>query len=387
MNIINVSTILPLENLKRENDIVVRIQENLARKYAYEFEIVKSLPYVNKFLSNINKKWKLYYKYQNEKIVSVSNFKTIIYPWISPPTSNFCFNCIFIPINFIFYKVFYKKLIIKNFNTADLILAQNTIPDSLIAYWLSKDYNVPYILNIRGNFNTKIIDLPIFKKIYKNSFAVITHSPVNYKKLKTKIEINLILHPIDEIFYDNSEKDFSFIRLVTVCRLIKLKNIDWVIDALSALNVKKCHFEYHIVGDGPELHSLMDKAKKFNLTDKIFFHGHKDRLFVADILKKSHIFIMPSYPETLGRAFLEAAASGCLCIGHKNTGVDGFFTDHESGFFVTKESISARLEKIYVHFSKCFVESYTNKSKKMVENLTWEKICDEYNNLYLKSRS
>ncbi len=386
MNIINVSTILPLDNLKRENDIVIRIQENLVRKYNHKFEIVKSLPYVNKLIARINKKWKIYYKYQKEKIVSVGGFKTIIYPWISPPTSYFFANYFFIPINFLLYNFYYKKLIITNIKDVDLILVQNTIPDSLIAYWLSKEFNVPYILNIRGNFNTKIINLPIFKKIYKNSLAVITHSPVNYQKLKSKINLKLILHPVDEIFYDNSEKDYSCIRLVTVCRLIKLKNIDWVIDALGVLNEKKYHFEYHIVGDGPEMHSLVDKAKKNNLTGKVFFHGHRDPFFVAEILKKSHIFIMPSYPETLGRAFLEAAASGCLCIGHENTGVDGLFSDSKTGFFVTKESLSSKLEKIFINFSKNYVETYTNKSKKIVENLTWDKICFEYNNLYLKSR-
>ena len=386
MKVLNISTIIPLEGLKRENDIILRIQDYLKKHYGYEFNLAISLPFVNNALAKLKNKWRIYKYYQKKEIADVEGYKSLIFPWISPPSSNFYLNYLFVPFNYFFYKISLEKKFINyisSFDSSlDLIIAQNTIPDAIIAYMLGKKYSVPYILNVRGNFKKAVINVPFLKKVFKNAKAVITHSPVNFKKLDGRIEIKLLLHPVDPIFFNKNNHDYNIIKLVSVCRILSMKNLNWVITALAALNNKEFNFEYHIIGDGPELGSLRELTKKNNLQNKIIFHGYQNKEFIKKTLDISHVFIMPSYPETLGRAFLEAAASNCLIIGHKNTGVDGLFEHGKSAIFVDKKTIFYELDSLFDNFSHLYLRSYCDQAEHIVKNLTWEKIGEKYECLF-----
>ena len=250
MKILNISTIIPLEDLKRENDIVLRVQDYLQKEYGYEFKIAKSLPYVNKVLAAHSRKWERYLEYQKVGLTNVQGYQTLVYPWIAPPTSKFWINYLFVPLNWIWFKVHLQKKFSVLAKNADLFVAQNTIPDALVAYWLHEKYGKPYLLNLRGNIQRKFIFLPLFDNVFKKAFKVITHSPTIYNNLKQSINIRLLPHPVDEKFFSEEKMEFSSMKLVSVCRLLRLKNIDWVISALASLNQKGYKFEYHIVGDG-----------------------------------------------------------------------------------------------------------------------------------------
>jgi glycosyltransferase involved in cell wall biosynthesis len=91
---------------------------------------------------------------------------------------------------------------------------------------------------------------------------------------------------------------------------------------------------------------------------------------------------MPSYPETLGRSFLEAAASNCLVIGHKDTGVDGLLKHNKSAILVEKHTLTNELLKIFDEFSYKFLKKYTSNARKVVNELTWDKIGNKYDYLY-----
>ena len=236
MKILNICSILPLEGLKLENDIVLRIQDHLSEKYKYEFFVAKSLPYTPRILGVFNKKWKAYFDYLKRKNTIIQEYKSIIYPWIMLPTSNLYINYLLMPVNFILYFFSSRKALIQEAKKSDIILAQNNIPDAIVAYLLAKNTKTPYVLNIRGVFNPIILRLPFLCKVYENANKIITHSPQNFKKLSSVIPIQLIPHPVDSIFFNdddvNSEEP---IRIISVCRLLKLKNIDSVIIALSKL--------------------------------------------------------------------------------------------------------------------------------------------------------
>ena len=365
-----------------ENDIIVIMQDYLKKKYNYKFTIAKSLPYVNRWLAKCSKKWGKYYEYQQKGVSDVQDYQTLVYPWIALPTSNFWLNYFLIPINWIWFQICLQRKFSVLTKKTDLFLAQNTIPDAVVAYWLNKKYSVPYIYNIRGDFNPYIPSLPFLKSVFKNAADMITPNPTNYNNLKHSFNIEFIPHPVDSLFYNDDKKDFSTIKLISICRLLSCKHIDWVINILASLNEKGYQFEYHIAGDGPELRNLKLLTTKLNLTNRINFHGYLNKSDVNKLLKTSHIFIMPSYPETLGRAFLEAAASNCLCVGHKNTGVDGLFKHQESAIFVDKNTIANEIETIFQKFSGDFFEPYIKNARHIVNQLTWEKIGGKYHEVY-----
>lgn len=383
--ILNISSIIPLKGLENENDIVIQIQQKIMKKFNYNFMIFKSIPYTPFLLKFLKIKWRKYYEYKNLES-KVGGFNVFVYPWIFFFSSNFWLNYILLPINIVYFKFNIKKKLLKNTLDCDLIFAQNNIPDAVIAYLLHKKTKKPYILNVRGDFNIFMFRLPFISKVYESASKIITHSPNYYNQCKNIINIDLILHPIDSEFYNiNIKTHESTINLVTVCRLVKLKNIDLVITSLSKLKKLNYNFIFNIIGDGPEEENLKKLVKFNNLEDNVFFHGYKNKSFIKQYLFDSHVYIMPSYPETLGRSFLEAAAANCLVVGHQGTGVDGVFINNKSAIFVQKHTLFAQIKFIFDNKSVSFFENYTKNSTKIVSKLNWENITSKYNNLFIEA--
>lgn len=381
MKILNISSIIPLQGLKRENDIVLRIQDYMDKEYNHEFIVSKSLPYTPFILTLLSDKWSKYRAYHKKSNIEINGAKAIIYSWLMPPTSNFWINYLLIPFNYLWYKLVIRKIIISVAEKSDAILAQNLIPDTLVAYWLAKELDKPFIINLRGDSNPKWFRLPLLKNVIQSANNIITHSPTNYNKFKNEYVVNLIPHPIDQCFFKSEERVKKSPKLISVCRLLKLKNIDWVLEALSNLKKKGYKFEYEIVGDGPEFDKLNRLAFDLNLIDMVKFSGYLEKTQIVKKLHDANIFIMPSYPETLGRAFLEAAAAGCLIIGHKNTGVDGLFDHEKSAYFVEKNNIEQYIKRSIDNIIRNDNE-LIEISIQQVKDLTWNNIGDTYDRIY-----
>jgi len=383
MKVLNICSLLPLEGLERENDIILRLQDHLARRYGYDFKIAKSLPYVNAPLARVRRKWRVYYEYQSRAFVEVGGYPTLVYPWLSLPTARFSVNYLLLPFNRVFFTRLYRRFA-PWVEEADLILAQYPIPDGAAACWLSGKFGKPYVVTVRRPYTG--FQASLLEEVFARAAAVVTPSPANYRNLKPRMEITFIPHPVDEIFFGgDTEKTFDVPRLVSVCRLLKLKHLDWVISVLGSLSREYPRFEYHVAGDGPERRSLEALVRRYGLEGKVFFHGHLPREKVRDLLASSHVFVMPSYPETLGRAFLEAAACGCVCVGHKGTGVDGILVHGESGFFVDKNSLRPVMETILRDFSPAFLAPYAAKARLAVRDFTWDEVCGKYHEVYTRA--
>nr|MDA3882764.1 glycosyltransferase family 4 protein [Bacteroidales bacterium] len=70
----------------------------------------------------------------------------------------------------------------------------------------------------------------------------------------------------------------------------------------------------------------------------VHFAGRLSREKVFEQLKRHHIFVMPSYPETFGLAYLEAMAAGCIVIGTQGWGIDGIVKDGINGFLYNSKN-------------------------------------------------
>ena len=100
--------------------------------------------------------------------------------------------------------------------------------------------------------------------------------------------------------------------IVTVARLLRWKNIGWVVDAMASLSSST----YLIVaGDGPESPQLRSQAEASTAAKRIRFVGHVDP---APYLAASDIFALPSSIESFGIVYGEAMLSGLPCIGLRN---------------------------------------------------------------------
>lgn len=153
----------------------------------------------------------------------------------------------------------------------------------------------------------------------------------------------------EEIIVENStanEYSSGPIKLISACSLIGLKNVDKVIRAVLILKNKGYQARLDICGDGPLKDYLITLVKELGLIDQVVFHGFLPRQTVLEKMRESNVFLMPSAPETLGLAFLESMASGCVVVGHRGWGIDGIIKDGVDGFLVnspTPEEIAHKV--------------------------------------------
>ncbi|MCL5457523.1 glycosyltransferase family 4 protein [Loigolactobacillus coryniformis] len=189
-------------------------------------------------------------------------------------------------------------------------------------------------------------------KLYNNTYARSQSIYNSFFKLKlSNLNKALILSgaPVSSIniearMYSRKEK----ISILYVGKLIKRKQVDKIIEALSLFRAK-FSFTLDVFGEGDQKEKLIELGKK-KLGKSIEFHAPVSHLEILKFMKKSDIFVMPSINETLGLVYLEAMACGNLVIGSRNEGIDGIIKNKINGFLVNPNSVidlASTLEEIF----------------------------------------
>ncbi|MBI3675206.1 MAG: glycosyltransferase family 4 protein [Proteobacteria bacterium] len=125
------------------------------------------------------------------------------------------------------------------------------------------------------------------------------------------------------------------VRFVSVSYLNEGKGIDIALRALAA--ARNSGFEewrYTIIGGGEEFRSLVDLTSSLGLNSKVFFLGFQPHDRVFGLLREADVFVLPSYREAFGIAYLEAMVSGLLTIGVRGQGPSAFIEDGVTGLLV-----------------------------------------------------
>lgn len=132
------------------------------------------------------------------------------------------------------------------------------------------------------------------------------------------------------------------VRLVSVSNLHEGKGIDLNLRALSELAGSGCaNWRYTVVGDGHERLALEKLARDLQLTNKVRFVGRCNMEEVAGYLRASDVFVLPSYREAFGIAYLEAMACGLLTIGVEGQGPSTFIVPGKTGLLVPPRDVPA----------------------------------------------
>jgi hypothetical protein len=110
--------------------------------------------------------------------------------------------------------------------------------------------------------------------------------------------------------------------LITVSRIAREKNIDFLLDVVNVLPQTPSQVVLLVVGDGPYRRELQQKVAAAGLSDRILFTGYIGRSEVAALLSRADAFVFASKTETQGLVVLEAMACGTPIVAVKACGVD-----------------------------------------------------------------
>lgn len=170
------------------------------------------------------------------------------------------------------------------------------------------------------------------------------------------VDIEIVPTGLEKRYFHSNREEVKKIRskykenkkylFCTVARLVKEKNLEFIIDGLNKLKEKEgdC-FNLIIIGEGPLKNELMDKSKFLGLENNIIFLNSINNEKIGDYYKACDMFLFSSKSETQGIVLLEAMAAKNPVIAIKASGVVDVVRNDVNGY-MTEDSIEDWVNKI-----------------------------------------
>jgi glycosyltransferase involved in cell wall biosynthesis len=120
------------------------------------------------------------------------------------------------------------------------------------------------------------------------------------------------------------------VQLVYAGKLSNAKGVPWLLRALAS--IASPAWQLHLVGggSGDETDSCLELAKR--LGARVTVHGALASRDLADIMRRSHLLVLPSFYEGMSLAVLEGLASGCRIVATDLPGVKELLGDTRVDF-------------------------------------------------------
>jgi glycosyltransferase involved in cell wall biosynthesis len=113
-------------------------------------------------------------------------------------------------------------------------------------------------------------------------------------------------------------------RILFVGQLVKVKGLQYLLQALARLREKRADWLLDIVGDGDARAQYEHMAASLGLSDKVTFHGLKTKRDVAGFMRRADLFVLPSLVETFSVPAVEALATGIPVLATNCGGPEEF---------------------------------------------------------------
>ena len=178
------------------------------------------------------------------------------------------------------------------------------------------------------------------------------------------------------------------LRIVSVSNLHEGKGIDLNLQALAGLNQYGLRdWHYMIVGGGRERDNLEAMVRDLGLGEQVVFLGLLPHDQVFSALTDADVFLLPSYREAFGIAYLEAMAAGLVTIGVQGQGPEAFIRDGETGYLVPPRDVQAITNLLYTIINdKNEAGRIADAGREHVrQNFTWERHAEKLTAVFTES--
>jgi glycosyltransferase involved in cell wall biosynthesis len=300
-------------------------------------------------------------------------------------------------VAFIVGAAFRSLTVLRTFKP-DVTLAFFGLPSGAIAWLLKVFARIPYVVSLRGGdvpgfrpydfWLYHRIAVPWLHLIWHGAAAVVANSQGLYdlaRAFDAHIELSIIPNGVDSQKFQSSAREWTPPRILSVGRVVYQKGYDVALDALVGL--KDLGWEWHIVGDGPHLHALRAKLKKYGLEDRVHFMGWEAANEVKLEYAQANLFLHPSRHEGMPNAILEAMATGLPVVATRIAGNEELVLDGITGLLVPKEDPGA----LRIALSQLIVETSRRHEmglaarRRVEESFGWERVAAEYKSILEKA--
>lgn len=256
-----------------------------------------------------------------------------------------------------------------------IVLIERTPFEELSIYYGLIDFIKKNIIKLLINFTFKKADMCISNSNYIS------------KRYNEKYSLNFktIFPPSfnGKIYLNNNliNKKSQKLKIITVCRLSKEKNLNRLINLISELGNK---FYLYIIGKGPDYNNLRELVINLNKQKNIIFLGQHEPERVKKLIKKFDIFINSSDFEGFPNSVVEALSVGVPVLASQSYGgINEILKNKNYGLIYKNEN---ELKKLLVSYNKDEIKFVFDKSKllKHLNNFSEKNNLKNYEKVFLK---
>lgn len=149
-------------------------------------------------------------------------------------------------------------------------------------------------------------------------------------------------YPIDKAtslsIYDSKKKTIKQkLEISFIGKLTFLKGADTIFELVSDLLKSKINFQINIIGnDGGDLigRKYLDKFDTIIKHHRVNYMNRVPNEYVLEVLRKTHILLVPSLWENQPTIIFEGIANGCLVLANNIGGVKEQLTEFGDGYLI-----------------------------------------------------
>jgi N-acetyl-alpha-D-glucosaminyl L-malate synthase BshA len=119
--------------------------------------------------------------------------------------------------------------------------------------------------------------------------------------------------------------------IIHVSNFRKVKHVPDVVKSFAYIR-KEMPAKLLLVGDGPEMNTIIQLVKSLNLENDVLFLGKQDNL--SELYSISDLKLLLSEKEAFGLVLIEAMACGVPCIGSDIGGIPEVIEHNHNGYIV-----------------------------------------------------
>ena len=198
-------------------------------------------------------------------------------------------------------------------------------------------------------------------------------------------EIEVIYNFVDPEKYRRESQDENEEKLI--CHVSNFRAVKRVQDVVRvfARVVRKTPCRLCLVGEGPDKSSVQELVKKLDLKDKVEFLGNIQD--TSRILRKSHLFLLPSEQESFGLAALEAMSCEVPVVASRVGGLPEVIRHGLDGYLAEVGDLEAmtRYSQQILRNQALRKRLGCEARRRVLEKFTPQRIVPQYESLYQRA--
>lgn len=249
------------------------------------------------------------------------------------------------------------KIIPKNLNKYDIILCQfGPLGKQFVNHRKKLNFKAKIVTCFRGYDMSQTIRYngpDVYRQLFKEGDLFLPVCDYFKEKLinlgcdPKKIMVHhSAIDPARFMFVSDRSDRVDTAHIVSVCRLVPKKGIEYAIRAVGELVKKYPSLQYHIVGNGMLKEKLGRLIAQQKLEKNVKLLGWKTQKEVIEELNDADLVVLPSVTaqdgneEGIPNALKEPMSMGIPVVGTYHAGLEELIKDDVSGYLVEQRDVS-----------------------------------------------